>query len=79
MTSPWILQTVSAITIFRQANMAVIVRNTIFFITCYSGVGNFSFNYYMISLFLHNEKKNLIITYILIGGQPFFTNGQYQQ
>ncbi len=36
--------------------MAVIVRNTIFFITCYLGVGNFGFNYYMISLFLHNEK-----------------------
>ena len=32
MTSPWILQTVSAITIFRQANMAVIIRNTVFFI-----------------------------------------------
>ena len=35
MTSPWILQTVSAITIFRQANMAIIIRNTVFFITCY--------------------------------------------
>ena len=61
MTSPWILQTVSAITIFRQANMAVIVRNTIFFITCYLGVGNFGFNYYMISLFLHNEKRTILL------------------
>lgn len=52
MTSPWILQTVSAITIFRQANMAVIVRNIVFFITCYFGVGK-----YMLFLYTHDQVQ----------------------
>ena len=52
MTSPWILQTVSAITIFRQANIAVIVRNTVFFITCYSGVGKD-----MLFLYIHDPVQ----------------------
>lgn len=52
MTSPWILQTVSAITIFRQANMAVIARNTVLFITCYVGVGKD-----MLFLYTHDQVQ----------------------